>query len=240
MIRVCSGWHPAGSRQYGRRFLESFDRFWPKNVELQVWVEQPEIMPRDACRDLWSIEGARNCATEYGGDPLYCGRLPLDRWKDKERRAGYSFRFDAAKFWKQILIPGAAAEGMRDGDVLVWLDGDVETIRPIPPDLIDRQLGRADVCYLGRPPKHSEIGFWAIRLNDRTRAFLTLMAQTYRTGAVLGLAEWHSAFVWDEARKLSGLRERNLCPPGASGHVFPRIEIGHYMRHDKGKRKGTG
>lgn len=239
MIRVCSGWNPDGSTQYGRRFLASFDRHWPKDVQLAVYVEKPETMPRDACRDLWSIPGADACRHHFA-NPLYQGRVPSKFWKPRDIAKGYSFRFDAAKFWKQILIPEDASLDMADGDILVWLDGDVETIRPIPADLIERQLGDADVCFLGREPKHSEIGFWAVRLSPEVRNFLAAIAETYFSKSVVHLDEWHSAFVWDHVRRLSGLRQRNLCGKGMTGHVFPRVEIGRYMRHDKGKRKPGG
>jgi hypothetical protein len=240
MIKVCSGWHPAGSIQYGRRFLASFDRHWPADVKLEVYTEEPEEMPRDACRDLWSIPGARDCQAYYGPAKFH-GRVPLDRWKEKERLKGYAWRFDAAKFWKQILIPGAASIGMADGDILVWLDGDVETIRSVPIDMIERALADADGCYLGRPPKHSEIGFWAVRISPNSRFFLETIANVYRNGEAIELPEWHSAYVWDHVRKSfeagGRLAFRNICRVGASGHVFPQTSIGRYLRHDKGERK---
>jgi hypothetical protein len=238
-VRVCSGFSPSGRVIYGERFLETFDRNWPAEVELQVYVEEMFDAPRGACRDLWSIPGARECAEVYAA-PIFSGAEPTERWKPKERMKGYSFRFDAGKFWKQILIPQTAAQDMANGDALVWLDGDVETLAPVPGGLIDELLGDADVCYLGREPKHSEIGFWAVRLNDKTRKFLAEIAAMYSSRWVVDLKEWHSAFVWDTVRKRSDLSERNLCAPGARGSVFPQSPLRRYLRHDKGKRKPGG
>lgn len=236
-IRVCSGFSPDGYRQYGRRFLETFDSFWPLEVELQVWTEEPVLMPREACRSLWDIPGAREFRDAYREDPAANGRLPQRIWKHAEIERGYSFRTDAYKFFKQILIPGASIDGLRDGDILVWLDADVVTLREVPASFVSDMLGDAEVCYLGRNGTHSEIGFWAIRLGDRTRAFLTSMAIWYTTGRVFELPEWHSAYVWDRARESMQLRRRNLCPPMARGHVWPLTPLARYTRHDKGPRK---
>src|SRR4051812_26941569 len=135
MIRVCSGFSPSGRKSYGERFLSSFDAYWPSEVELRVFVEEPTPMPRQAERSLWEIEGAAAFHKRHSGNPASQGLVPKARWKDGERARGYSFRTDANKFWKQILIPEAAAADMADGDLLVWLDGDVETLAPVPIDL---------------------------------------------------------------------------------------------------------
>lgn len=244
IIRVCSGWHPAGSVQYGQRFLKSFDRHWPQRVELQVYTERPEPMPRGACRDLWAIPGAREVAQFMDQHPRYAGRNVQPDWKPKDRAAGYNFRFDAAKFWKQILIPQAAAIGLDDDDILIWLDGDVDTTAPVPVTRIVDMLINADVAFLGRSPKHSEIGFWAIRISQNARYFLETIANIYRSGEFVDLAEWHSAFVWDHVRRSFEAGDRlechNLCPPGARGHVWPATELAAYTRHDKGSRKPRG
>lgn len=240
-VRVCSGWHPEGHVQYGRRFLASFDRYWPKEVELQVYTEVFEPMAREACRSLWTCPGSRELKEQLGQSARYQGREPFSAWKDKEVRAGYSYRFDAAKFWKQILIPETAATGLDDGDVLIWLDGDVETTAKIPDNFVDLVLPEGlDIAYLGREPKHSEIGFWAVRIDVETRVFLSGLANCYRTGEFKGMSEWHSAYVWDRVRERFNLREHNLCKPGARGHVWPNTILGQWTRHDKGKRKPGG
>lgn len=238
MIRVCSGWSPKGRIQYGERFLASFDPRWPKSVDLKVWVEEDSYMLRGAYRDLWAIPGARDCAYRFN-NPAASGRLVMPNWKQSCRVLGYNFRFDAAKFWKQILIPQAASLEMDDGDILIWLDGDVETIAPVTISRIMHWIGDADVTFLGREPKHSELGFWAVGLNNRTRKFLRQIAEAYTSGSVLELKEWHSAFVWDHYRRLSNMSQRDLTP-GLRAHVFPISPVGQWLRHDKGTRKPGG
>lgn len=239
MIRVCSGFSPAGRIQYGERFLRSFDRFWPAEIELRVYVEEPTPMPRGAERSLWAVPGALGFADRHRNDAAISGREQRPCWKQRERRMGYSFRTDAMKFFKQIMIPQAAALDipfMDDGDILVWLDGDVETLRPVPPDLIPKLLSSGEIAFLGRGAKWAEIGFWAVRLNPATRRFLDDIAEQYRTDAFLELPQWHSAFIWDHVRLQAGLAERDLTP-GGQGHVWPMSPLARYTRHDKGARK---
>ncbi len=239
-LRVCTGWSPAGRIAYGNRFLASFNANWPAEVELQVYVEDCGSSGPMVERDLWSIPGAREFADRYRDNPEANGRKVREGWKDSDRRKGYSFRFDAYKFFKQILIPQQASLDLVDGDVLVWLDGDTVTLRPVPVGWVEGLLRDGDVCYLNRQPKHSEIGFWAVRINPRTRQFLAEIALIYTSDEFLQLAQWHSAFIWDTARKAAGLKERHLCRPGSRGHVWPTSPLGVYLRHDKGERKGKG
>lgn len=237
-VLVCSGFSPAGRKEYGESFLRTFDKFWPKSVELRVYVEDPTPMPRDAYRLLWNIPGAREFHLQHANNADCQGRVPHGNWKDAEKSKGYSFRHDAYKFWKQMLIPNQAAKELQEGDVLCWLDADVETTAPVPEGEIERLLGDAEVCYLGRARQHSEIGFWAVRINPQTRAFLDNIAKMYTTGEVFGLSEWHSAFVWDHVRNGMRLKERNLCGPQAHGHVWPQSPLARWSVHHKGPRKG--
>lgn len=238
-MKVCSGFHPAGYRQYGRRFLDTFARFWPASVALEVYTEEEVATPRGEICSLWGIPGAREFADRHVNNAEVHGRVPKPNWKGSERDKGYSYKHDAYKFWKQILIPEAASRSMEDGDVLAWFDGDVVTHKPVPERFVETLLGDADVVFLGREPRHSEIGFWAVRLNPATRHFLSAIANEYRSDAFLQLPEWHSAFVWDHVRRRAGLKERDLTPRG-HGHVWPKTQLARYTSHLKGPRKGLG
>lgn len=237
-LMVCSGWHPAGRITYGDNFLATFNRWAAPDIRLGVWVEEAHDMPRDACRILWDIPGARDFHKRHRNNLAAQGRVPAPCWKASEIRSGYSFRTDAYKFWKQILIPGRAAQELADGDVLVWFDGDVTFHRKFDAALIERLLDGADVAYLGRGSQHSEIGFYALRLNAVTRSFLVAIADAYTSDDVFKLPEWHSAYVWDHVRRGMGMSERNLCHDGARSHVWPLTKLAYFSEHRKGPRKG--
>lgn len=264
-MRVCTGFGPAGYAEYGVRALESFNQFWPKSVELIAYTEDQIPMPRGECRSLWDIPGAREFVERHKDNLAVQGRAPCEKWGDKEKRrfatkpgTFYTYRFDALKFFRQCLIPEHASLGMNNDDILVWLDGDVISTAYIPEDFVEQLLRPKnrdyDICYLGRR-KHrdrdpdnlqgdsSEIGFWAVRLNAKTREFLRRFAGAWREDTFMRYAEWHSAYVFDctrhETARLVRMTMRDLTP-GGSGHVWhthPASPLRAYMDHLKGDRK---
>lgn len=239
MIRVVTGFHPAGYEQYGKRFIESFAQYWSHPAELVAYTEEPIPMSRGECRSLWDCEGVAEFIARHKADPRKTGHEEFIRWGHRARGKPYNFRFDAVKFCRQCFIPRHAAADMLDGDVLVWLDGDVVFFDHVPQSFPLNPLGSADICYLGRANTHSEIGFWAVTLNQRTRRFLTHLAEVWESDMVFELAEWHSAYVFDWCRVASKLNENNLTPNGR-GHVWFQSPLRLFSDHCKGARKAQG
>lgn len=203
--------------------------------------------PEGVIWSLWDCQGQREFLERHADNLEAQGRKPRRGWKASHVRGGYSFRFDAVKFSRQCFIPEYAASLLPDGEVMVWLDADVVTLADVPAGFVEELLGGADVAYLGRQPKHSEIGFWACRIGPETRAWLAELADLFRSDAIFELKEWHSAFAWDHTRRLfeaggafgQGIDARNLTP-GGSGHVWCTSPLAPYMDHLKGKRKAKG
>ena len=237
--KVCSGFSPAGYVEYGKLFLDTFDRHWPDEIDLEVFTESPVEMPRGTCRSLWECDGVAAFIQRHKANPAQNGREISDRWSEKYKARGYNYKFDAVKFCRQCFIPHAAAAGMDDGDILVWLDADVVSFNDVPRQFVDRLLGESDLIYLGRNRLHSEIGFWAVRINNRTREFLKMFAEIWKTDRVFALREWHSAFVFDHCRDKCSLFPTNLTPNG-SGHVWFQSPLRRYTDHCKGQRKSLG
>lgn len=244
-LTVVTGWSPAGYLEYGRRFAETFAQFWPKDVDLIVYGEEPVKLPRGEFRTLDRIPGCMEFLLRHN-NRVARGKVPAigfeNRWKPKHKLEGYNFRFDAWKFCRQGFIPENAASGtnLNEGrSLLCWLDGDVVTHTRVPAGFINGLLPEGSaVAYLGRGLKHSEIGF---QLYDLSRAWPMLQdfAAIYRTDEVFTLKEWHSAFVFDEARRRSRVRAHDLTPQGY-GHVWHQSPLRMYMDHLKGDRKKLG
>lgn len=244
---VITGWSPAGYEQYGRRFLQGFNRHWPREVDLVVYGESSCAMPRGHFVELKHVPDMCEFLRRHDS-PEKHGTVPAKgyerRWKPKHYASSYNFRFDACKFSRQGYIPEHAASHELDVEInpqlLCWLDGDVATHADVPPNFLESLLPMPmDVAYLGRGEKHSEIGFQLYRIYPGSTALPLLAAfqQHYVCGTVFDLPEWHSAYVWDEARRASGARCLNLTP-GGHGHVWLQSPLARYTDHLKGKRKG--
>lgn len=233
-VRVVSlVWGTAWER-YGRAFAQSFQKFWPGHVELIMVTDQNLPLMRGRQIDLSGIHGYGPFKAAYGGDPKANGYESVGfKVNDK----GYCWRMDAVKWMPQALAPVAALEGLEDGDILVWFDADVETTSKVPEDWVETLLGDADVACLQRPGIHSEIGFYAVRINHLTCAMLNKFAGFYRTGDVFKLREWHSAYVFDRALETEpDLVVKNLNT-GKGSHVFETSPLAKHTVHRKGKRK---
>lgn len=241
MTTVVTGWTGRGYDALGNQFCQTFDRYWSPYADAIVYVDDFEHLPpmpavHGAIRRLSACAGLAEFIERHKTNKAAHGRKPNERWKGSEVEAGYSYRFDAVKFATQMFIPEAAAKTLPDQEILAWFDADVVTRRKVPESFIRNLLGDDDLVYLGREPKHSEIGFWAVRLNTATRHFLTALAESYRSDVLFNWQQWHSAFVFDVVRRPFGLKEKNLTP-GRRGHVWPDSPLGKYTEHLKGKRK---
>ena len=236
MIKVCTGFSPAGYEQYGKRFLETFHKHWPKEFDLAVYTEEPIKVPRGTCESLWQCDGVLDFINRHKNIPDRNGTRIHSKWKERHRRFDYNFRFDAVKFCRQCFIPYHASLDLKDDDILIWLDGDVISLSDVPEKFILRLLCEKEITFLGRVGYHSEIGFWAVRINKYTRQFLKMFSETWKTDKVFELEEWHSAFVFDWCRKKMNLNENNLTPEGR-GDVWKQSPLRAYTDHLKGKRK---
>ncbi len=228
-------WGTAYDR-YGQTFIETFDKFWPKNVDLMVVSDRDIPMPRGTVSPMAEVVGLVDFKKRWGKNPKAQGMVPPAGAKRDPR--GYAWRFDALKWMPQAMAPLAALQGMSDGDILCWFDADVETTGKVKAGWLAELLGDADMACLQRTNYHSEIGCYVVRVNPKTREMLIKFAELYAGDGVFKLAQWHSAFAFDHAAaSVDGLKIRNLNPAGGKGHVWPATALAKYTVHNKGKRK---
>lgn len=230
-------WGTAYSR-YGRMFLSSFFKHWPKNTEFRLVTDTVEDKKLEwgkaiAFKDIPQIDQFKNrwsdTSMAHGSD------------KDSNKKVfknGYSFRHDAIKWMPQGFAPHAAIGDCENGDIFVWMDADVATISPVPEDWCEQLLNGKDVACLQRPNTHTEIGFYAMRVNPRTRLAIKNFASYYHTDEVFRLPEWHSAYVFDRALEtVSDISIENINKDNRRGHVWPHTALSKHTIHYKGKRK---
>lgn len=235
---IVTGYNQEGYDRYGSVCFPSMQAYWDHDIVAYVEGTQPKVI-----RDRVEIRNPPWELTEFqrrhAHDPMMRGEIPHPgkSWKAKDRKRGYSFRFDAAKFSKMAVYTGHAADVLQEG-ILIWMDGDVLTHKPIPDRFAERLLGDYDCAYLGREPYHSETGFVIFRLPEAlpiTRQW----AQFYIDDSFIDEDEWHSAYLFDCARQRSSVNCKNLSP-GGKKHVWHQTELGVFMDHLKGSRKDLG
>lgn len=226
-------WGTAWER-YGEKFVGTFEKFWPSNVEL--WIFTDRILPADRAHQVMldDIPSYRRFMAKYGEDRTAMGYGHTGAKADPAKRF---WKNDAVKWAPQGLVPREALMGLASGDLLCWLDADVETIAKVPLHWINALLAGADMACLQRERQHSEIGFWAARVGSYTIPAIKRFSELYESGEVFDLPEWHSAFVFDHALSLSrDIAIRNISA-GGRGHVWPNSPLARYTVHKKGKIK---
>jgi len=242
--RICTLVWGTAWGHYGENFANTFEEFWPSDVELSIVTDAPLPTERAAQVPLETVQGYSDFMAKYGSDRKANG---YDRGNKKtivrydESDEAREWRFDAVLWMPQILSPRACIEGLNDGDILAWFDADTETIAKVPQGWLSSIVGSNDIAIIQRPKKFSELGFWAVRISAKTRKFLNDIADIYESGAVFELEQWHSGFVFDYVVASSKMKVKNLTPPRSrqitGGSIWWKTVVGQYTNHLKGKLK---
>ncbi len=228
-------WGTAWER-YGQKFTETFREFWPDNVELVIVTDKTLPIDWATQISLGRIPGYQFFMDECRDRPLANGIG--HRRRKTSKRDGVSWKHDAVKWAPQGLCAVAGLDGMKDGDLLTWLDADVMTKASIPKGWSNVLLDGCDIACLQRADQPSEIGFWAMRVGSKTRKVIEAFNTYYADLTVFNLREWHSGFVFDAAiLTVPTVTVRNLVPKGRRGNVWVHTPLNQYMWHLKGKLK---
>lgn len=223
---VVTTFSPKGYEVYGKRFIESFRKYWPDKVPLYIFYEGEK---------------------QPGWDGPSPGTwVPLDNDKDRAAfmarhtdKSDLDYRFRAVMYSHKVwAMTAPQVRGLADH--LLWLDADSETFAPVTDKHIEDitalpgQIG----SYLGRPfYKHTETGFLSFALKNGGDRFLDEMRRMYVMDEVYSLPEWHDCMVFDTVRKRferQGYRFRNICPEARTLSVFEQSPLKDFIRHNKG------
>ena len=242
-IVVVTSFSAAGYEQYGRRFLQTFDRFFPGHIQIFAYAEAP--MPgapgRVTGRSLLALPDFKEFRARWDGNALASGREETPVWKSKDRADGYCYKTDAMKFCRKVFAIKAAANELagEPDTALFWIDADVVATASPPTDFFEDILNGHTVAYLGRTGTHSECGFLGFRL-PTALPFINRWANFYSQDRWLKEKEWHDSYLFDRVRETTAyLRARDISP-GGRGHVWHQTVLGNYLDHLKGQRKKLG
>jgi hypothetical protein len=232
-MNVVTSFHKQGYESYGRKFLESFKKYWPKSVTCTVYYEGD--FERDPYFKWIPIEDV-----EFLTNFMQNLHFPIMRGMEGDK---YNINWDAGMA-RKAFIEMHSAKTM--GGKVFWIDSDVITHAPVPEDFLDKMLPDDKFCcFLGRDGwYYTESGF--IGFNSKHSLFKQFY-QTYLTiflsGAFLTLKGWHDCYGFDAARKATVRDDAfvNLAKdvPKGTMHPFANCELASVMDHRKGARKDS-
>lgn len=237
----------SGYGQYGKRMIETFDKYWPQSIKLQVYYEWMPTNKTFSDRVEWiDINYACPKLLEFKqrhkSNPHANGIKP-----GTDPNGKYSYLWDAVKFaHKSYCVSHAALNA--DSDLVVWLDADVVTHSDVPEGFIESLLPKNSYCaYLGRQKIYPECGFVIYDTrSDYNQQFMQDWQDLYRTDALFEETEYHDSYLfWVLQKKYTerGMQSFNISeghPHIPGGHVFINSPLGAYMDHLKGARKIQG
>jgi hypothetical protein len=257
-IAVVTTFNESSYDSYAGRMLETFDHFWPRDVQLLAYSEQ--FMPsmrsdRIEFRDLLEASPELVAFRErHRNNPRANGRasrrlrLRLEWRKPKIRLLRVcdadSFMWQAVRFsHKTFTIFHAAAHC--DADVLYWLDSDVITRRPVPQSFIDKMMPQKAMLSHIERRKFSDCCLMGFNLrHPLMSSFMAAFRHLYVADALFKYPQYHDSYLFDVMRRKyerMGALSHDLARGVGQehGHVFDHCDLGIYFDHLKGARKDT-
>jgi hypothetical protein len=245
---VVTTFNADGLKQYGQRMINTFEQFWPTDVDLIVCAENCQPVVSRLNTKVYNIlnlsNGLNTFINRHRNNPLAHGLAGPPEVFDPNK----SFRWDAVRFSYKIYSIKLVSS-YTSGGWLIWLDADTVTHSPIAVEDLQKLCpGDAMISYLGRGENyHSECGWVGYNLDHvETRNFIGELVAMYDQDRIFDLTEWHDSYVWDVVRRRyqSTNTFHNLTltqiRPGRAGHPFINSDLGKFMDHLKGVRKQEG
>jgi len=218
---VCTSFSKEGYEEYGKEFLESFKRYWPKHIGLYIYTE-----------DCWDLEVRVIPLSSDEELTAFLETCPKD---------STDYRWMVRKFAYKVF---ALTDPNRpDVDWWIWLDADVVTTKPITDEFLAEACPEGFLAsYLGRKDWHtSECGWVAYSKRYRGKEFLKRFREVYTSGEIFDHLEWHDSYIWDRVREeFAGSWFKNLSEGIPGMHVWDGSILGTCMEHKKGPLRKKG
>lgn len=217
---------PNGWEIYGRRFAESFLKFWPRDISLEIWHH-------DLGDNVPSMEGIEFKALE-----------DTNSFQKLKARLGAQ-AVDGPTLQYCFKAVALASSVTPDLDWIAFVDADTETMRAIDDNLLSSLFDdNVHLTYLYRKGIAESEGSW-FAFNLATVKGASLLADYW------GLYDSFEAFHYKKAHdnavldrlvvlhRAHGLQVKNLSEGSLGLDAFHQSPLGAYMIHYKGPDKQT-
>jgi hypothetical protein len=217
---------PGGWETYGRRFAESFLKFWPSNISLEIWHH-------DLDGKVPSLEGVTFRSLD---ETKSFQKLKARLGADAKNGPALEYCF------KAVALASSVTPQL---DWIGFVDADTETMRAIDDNLLKSLFDdNAHLTYLYRKGVAESEGSW-FAFNLATPKGASLLADYW------GLYDSFEAFHYKKAHdnavldrlvilhRAHGLLVKNLSEGALGLDAFHQSPLGAYMIHYKGPDKQT-
>lgn len=246
-LHVVTSFSQQGYNTYAQLCLKSFLQHWSEEVRLLIYHESQDMdeldwLPEERVTlvNLDKVNYLQYFEFVYRNDKRVRGTVFEDwmYWKANDRRAGYSFRYDAWRFCRKVFAVANAVEKYVNAGKLFWLDADVTTFADVPVSMLHETLpGNVATSYLDRGTYHPDCAYVGYNLdNPQCLPFIKAFAKEYSDFTVFNRKEWHDSYVYNELRKEQGIPS-HIIPARSHRSVFENSVLGQYMVHHKGPKK---
>lgn len=222
-IISCLG--PGNWETYGKRFVESFRKYWPAEAALEIWCHDlPELpsYPGVTFHNLDEVESFQHIKARLNGKEANGKTLQ------------YAF--------KPVALSCSVEPEL---DWIAWLDADVEFFSPVTQDFLSTVFNSAyDLSYLYRKAAGFGEGSWCA-FNLTTPAGASLLSDfwgVYASGEVQHYANQNDNSVLERlinVHRAHGLRTHNLSDGALGLDAFHQSPLGEFAIHYKGPNKDT-
>jgi hypothetical protein len=219
---------------YGKRMVQSFTQYWPKEIPILIQLDDdllaPQVSQMARPQDAIGV-GWRKEHKEF-----------VERNKGKDHPDNY--RQQPVRFCHKIFAIGLAydtliqqkKDGLDSVRYLIWMDADVITQRQVTLQEIEACLPKdAAASTLQRKDwPHSECGWIAFDLENGGDKIIQELVKAYSSDRILEQEQQHDSWMFDIIVKELDLKVTNLTPNAPGLDVWQFSPMGQWSIHYKG------
>lgn len=240
-MKFISCFGPGGWDLYAKKFVETFDQHFPKEVSLTVYYHDCP-----APEGTWERVRFVNLLEAHDEIAAWKAKHSIEIFQGKQGDQ-YNFRYDALKFCHKVFALSHAASELVTAQYngwLVWLDADTFATKEVTLPWLKEQLpDGADIVHLPRKTMpYSETSFVGFNFaRPKAPIFISDLMNIYVDDELFNYKEWHDGWIFSRLlyiHNYNGLAVHSLTPPGYDGiDAFENSPLGERLTHLKGNRK---
>lgn len=239
-------------KDYGRENIETFLKYWPKEIKIHVFLEDymdkdfknERLVFYDLHKSIPELLKLKTRNSSKRETPLFQNKKILESVKTKPHK-DKSYLFDYVRFANKgyVIIYGLQNIMV---DYLIWLDMDVKTIREIPYSFLEKICPNDCLVSFLKRKIYTETGFLAFNRNHpRIKEYINIAKDIYDNDRIYTIEYFQSGYtdchVFDYTiNKITSngdVKLNNLNVFNDESHPFINSELGIYMDHFKGERR---